>query len=173
MPDDDGRAAFDRLVVAQIPSLLRFAIRLCGDPDAAEDLVQEALLRAARTFGTFRGRSTIATWLTRIVINVFRDHVEARRPVCQPEVHPGDLSSDPSRQAQSREFAELVAQCVSRLPPRQREVLVLIAYESFSTRDAAEMLQISEQNVRTNLHLAREKLKEDLSVYVKEPTRER
>ena len=80
---------------------------------------------------------------------------------------------DPARQIESDEFGRIVARCVGQLPPRQREVLVLVAYENLSTAEAAAVLGISEQNVRTTLHLAREKMRAKLAPHVKEQLRER
>jgi RNA polymerase sigma-70 factor (ECF subfamily) len=66
------------------------------------------------------------------------------------------------------ELAQIVARHVSSLPARQREVLVLLTYEQLSVSEAAKVLETSEQNVRTNLHFARERLKKDLSAYLSE-----
>jgi len=181
IPDDsdhcDGEsgaagATFDRQVAELIPAMLRLAVRLCGDAHAAEDVVQDALVRAARSSQTFRGEAKLSTWLTRIVVNVFRDQVEcsARRrdrdeltDDVEVDARVMKSSSDPARAAQADEFGRIVAKLVSQLPPRQREVLVLIAYEGLSGRTAAGVLGISEQNVRTTLHLAREKMKQMLA----------
>ena len=77
------RAAFDRLIVEAIPAMLRFATRLCGNTTDAEDIMQDALLRAARNWRSFRGDAKISTWLFRIVINVFRDRHRALEPTEQ------------------------------------------------------------------------------------------
>src|SRR5262249_11317400 len=127
------RQTFDRLVLEHIPSAQRFAIRLTGDPHAAEDLVQDALLKAHRNWESFRGESGSAKWLFRIIINSSRDALVAPHP---PSKQLGDSSNppepppaDPSQGIQTRELQELIAREVSNLPPRQREVLVLITYE--------------------------------------------
>jgi RNA polymerase sigma-70 factor (ECF subfamily) len=161
------RQTFDRLVLEHLASAQRFAIRLCGDADEAEDMVQDALLRAHRSWQTFRGQSKFTTWFYAIVINCFRDRLAARTAgvarLADGADDPPDTTADPARQAQSREFGEIVASEVSKLPPRQREVLVLSAYEQMGADQIAVVLEISEQNVRTQLHLARERLRERLS----------
>jgi len=125
-------ATLDRLVLEHLPAALRFATRLSGDPQQAEEIVQEALLHVVRRFADFRQEATFRTWLFRIVINVFRDRL--------PTTHPAEVPLDDGRQetlnrpgtgpaeaAMAAELAERIAQEVSRLPPRQREVLVLLS----------------------------------------------
>jgi RNA polymerase sigma-70 factor (ECF subfamily) len=161
------RQTFDRLVLEHLSSAQRFAIRLTGDTHAAEDLMQDALLRAHRSWQSFRGQSKFTTWLYQIIINCFRDRFDQ---VARSEPLRGDSidpkSSDPLHAAQSHEFGGIVASEVSRLPPRQREVLVLSAYEQMSMGEIAAMLETSEQNVRTNLHFARQRLRERLTPHV-------
>ena len=164
------RQTFDRLVLEHLASAQRFAIRLTGDADEAEDVLQDALLRAHRSWQSFKGQSKFTTWFYAIVINCFRDRLaattRAARLLDDDADERSDAMSDPAHQAQSREFGELVASEVSKLPPRQREVLVLSAYEQMPTAQIAAVLQITEQNVRTQLHLARERLRERLSTHV-------
>ena len=168
------RSTFDRLVREHLPACLRFATRLTGSVDAAEELVQDALVRVVRNWQSFRGESRFQTWLFAIIVNAFRDHL-VKRP--EPERLPDGLSdtsgTDPAKEVLAGELAERVAGAVSRLPPRQREVLVLVAYEGLSTAEAAAALNATEQNVRTTLHLAREQLRVKLAVYLTESSRER
>jgi RNA polymerase sigma-70 factor (ECF subfamily) len=156
------RQTFDRLVLEHLPSAQRFAIRLTGDPHAAEDLMQDALLKAHRNWESFRGESRFTTWLFRIIINCFRDKVARHAP--SEQLGDSDELQDartpqPAQSMQTRELQELIAHEVSTLPPRQREVLVLISYEQLSIPDVALVLNITQQNVRTTLHLARERLR--------------
>jgi RNA polymerase sigma-70 factor (ECF subfamily) len=136
--DDSGKAAFDRLIVESIPAMLRFATRLCGNATDAEDIVQDALLRAARSWRSFRGEARITTWLFRIVINAFREWYRAGDDVEAIHDEPA-ASDDPTRSLEAEEFGRVVARHVSNLSPRQREVLVLIAYEELSISDAANV----------------------------------
>src|SRR5262245_11293803 len=99
LPDEHSRAAFDRLIVDHITAALRFATRLCGDVHEAEDIVQDALLRATRFRDSFRAESKFSTWLFRIVINVFRDRVTRMRIADAIDEAVADTSADPVRDA--------------------------------------------------------------------------
>jgi RNA polymerase sigma-70 factor (ECF subfamily) len=163
------RQTFDRLVLEHLASTQRFAIRLTGDADRAEDLVQDALLKAHRSWETFRSQSKFTTWFYAIIINCFRDRFDRSgrsEALREDSIDARSSPSSPLNDAQSREFGEIVASEVSKLPLRQREVLVLSAYEQMPADQIAAVLQISEQNVRTQLHLARGRLRERLSKHV-------
>lgn len=160
------RTTFDRLVLEHLDAAHRFAIRLCGDANDAEDVMQDALLRAHRGWTTFKGESKFKTWLFQVVLNCFRDFVAARRRLATASEEQVDDATGPSDEAETKELGELIAREVSKLPARQREVLVLSAYEQVSNAEVASMLAMSEQNVRTTLHLARQRLKERLSKYI-------
>jgi RNA polymerase sigma-70 factor (ECF subfamily) len=160
----------DRLVLDHLGAALLFATRLTGDRDAAEDIVQEALLRAVRRLATFRGEAQFRTWLFQIIVNVFRDRLRASQAACVSiEQHAEDLRSTsmagPAEAAIQAELEAIVGREVSRLPPRQREVLVLSAYEQFSTRQIAAVVGISEANVYSTLSAARWRLKTRLAPY--------
>jgi RNA polymerase sigma-70 factor (ECF subfamily) len=155
------RRDVDRLVVEHLPAALRLATRLAGDLDAAEEVVQEALCRVLRQWRTFRGESSFKTWMLQIVVNAERDR--RRRP---SEVRPGAEELEepaaatpmpPETAVVSELHAELRA-AVDRLPPRQREVALLAWGESLAANDIARILDTTEANVYTNLHLARKQI---------------
>ena len=161
--------ALDRLVRTHLPETLRFATRLTGSLDSAEDVVQEALVRVTRSWATFRGESDFRTWLFRIVINVFRDRLSHERTTAGM---PGDTvdrrAADPGDSAIVNELSRIIAQKISTLPPRQREVLVLMSYENLTPQQTAEVLGITVGNVHVTLHLARERLREELAPWMVE-----
>ena len=160
------RATFGRLVSDHLPAAVAFATRLTGDPEAAEEVVAEALFRAARSWRTFHGRSTFRTWLFGVVINAFRDHAKARTTEASlNEESRDERAVDPRDQAMADELGQLIARLVSSLPPRQREVLVLVTYEGFSPAEVAEALSINQANVHATLHHARRRLKQQLAPY--------
>jgi RNA polymerase sigma-70 factor, ECF subfamily len=160
----------DRLVAEHLPETLRFALRLTGSPAEAEEIVQEALFRAARSIGAFRGESQFRTWFYRIVISAFHDLTAASaRQRCSGELT-DDLADrrveNPLEAAMAGELRDLVAQRISALPMRQREVLILTVYEQMRPGEVAKVLGISESNVSANLHYARNRLREELTPYL-------
>jgi RNA polymerase sigma-70 factor (ECF subfamily) len=160
------RDQFDRLMSASLPAALRFAVRLTGNLDAAEDVVQEAMLAASRSWKTFRGEAQFRTWLLRIVVNTFRNRLakpaEAKRLEIDL-VDPGQCS--PSDSAAAAELSDHVARCIGHLPLRQREVIVLSAYEGLDAAQIAEVLEMNMANVYSTLNVARTKLRECLEPY--------
>jgi len=168
------RDSFDRLLLQHLPAAQRFAIRLTGDAPSAEDLLHDAIVRAMKGAERFDGRASFTTWMFQIIVNCFRDRLRARSESeisdLKPEI-PDFRSPDPADRIGEQELGLLVAKRVSSLPPRQREVLVLIVYENMSVSDAAEVLEISKTNVRANLSYARERLKKELAIYLDERCR--
>src|SRR6267142_2587139 len=161
------RDSFGRLVLEHLPAAQRFAIRLCGNVDAAEEIVQEALLKTAKSWKSYRGEATFKTWLFAIVVNAFRDHC---RRFSKDQALPQEIcdanSASPSRRAEAEELGSAVGRMIQMLPERQREVLVLSVYEMQDSANIAAVLGISEQNARTHLHLARQRMKELLAPYL-------
>ena len=163
------RAEFERQIKNHLDESMRLATRLMGNQDQAEELVQETMLRAIRSRDSFRGQSQFKTWLYRILINTFRDHLRRRPKLEIAETPPADcLSRAPTaaRIAEADELGERVAVLIAALPPRQREVLVLSCYESCSTQQIADALGISVANVHSTLCAARGKLKDQLSEHL-------
>ena len=163
--------SLDHLVHEHLPAALRFATRLTGDAEAAEDLVQESLLRAVRSWRSFRGEAAFRTWLFRIVINVFRGRLLRPAPEQFNLDEEGAPFIDathaaPPEAAMAAELGRLIAREIALLPPRQREVLVLIAYEGLSTGEVAQVVGISEPNVHSTLWAARARLKVRLAPFL-------
>ncbi len=116
------RAQFDRLMSASLPAALAFAVRLTGRLDTAEEVVQEAMLAASRSWKTYRGEAQFRTWLLRIVVNTYRNRLG--RPA-GPQSLEADLvdvrQRTPSDMAAAAELSETIARLVAELPLRQRE----------------------------------------------------
>lgn len=161
---DNTATAVD--LAAHRADLRRFVMRVVGNPDLAEDIVQETLLRAMTSPAGFAGRCQPMTWLSVIALNVLRDHY--RRPATRAEVaDESTLEEMPSGDdvvlaLMQDEMGACIADHLSALPDRQREVLTLHDIGGASHAEAAEALGISEGNARVLLHRARAALRERL-----------
>lgn len=162
----------DQLVKRHLGEALHLAVRLSGRTDSAEEIVQEALLRVSKSWKTFRAEAAFRTWLFRIVINVFRDWIKRREDTDSLDGLDNPLPDKKAERPDSallrQEFHELVAERVSALPPRQREVLILMTYEELTAAEAAQVLGTSVANVHSTLHVARERLRRELAPYLVE-----
>ena len=123
------------------PRVYRFALRLSGNHQDAEDLVQETFLRAWRHRGRVRDAGATRVWLFAIAANVWRDglRLRKRRPEVQGEIE-GDRQArvtPPDRALIAQEDQERLTEAMDRLPPRQREVLHLHAWEQHSLAEIA------------------------------------
>jgi RNA polymerase sigma-70 factor (ECF subfamily) len=171
------QAAFAALVEPHRRELQVHCYRMLGSFSDAEDMVQEALLRAWRRRETYAGRSTFRAWLYRIATNVCLDHLgrHPRRPGGSGEVTwlqpfpdrmldqaaPADAEPDAAVVARETiELAFLVA--VQHLPPRQRAVLMLRDVLGWSAAESAAVLESSVASVNSALQRARATLREHL-----------
>jgi RNA polymerase sigma-70 factor (ECF subfamily) len=158
------RRAFGEVVTRHGPFALRVAARLVADRHAAEDLVQEAMVRAWSQAAHFDPRrARFATWLYRIVVNLCIDH---RRRI-QPEPLPDNF--DPVDTAPAADEAMVLAQrraalarALADLPVRQRAAMTLVYDEGLSGIEAAEVLGVSAKAVERLLARARGTLRDRL-----------
>ncbi len=134
-------SAYDGLVARHRMAIYRIAFRLTGRHEEADDLAQEAFLRAYRALARFRGESTFRTWITRIAINLAHDARLAHRATMPLEAARGlHASGDGGHEAALK---GQVREAVLGLPPRQRQVLVLKVYEGMKFSEIAEAAGIS------------------------------
>jgi RNA polymerase sigma-70 factor (ECF subfamily) len=160
------RYAFDQIVVRHGPFALRVAARVVADSSIAEELVQEAMVRAWRQSRDFDPRrARFSTWLYRIVMNLCIDH--GRR--VQPEPIPEDfdpvspqMNADEMLEANERSAA--ITRAVSDLPVNQRAAMALIYDEGMSGSEAARVLGVSTKAIERLLARARAQLRERLSL---------
>ncbi len=171
--EDDGlvarlargdQAAFDALVAVHQDRVSRLAYRLLGWPSDVDDVVQEVFLAAWKALPRFQGRSSLATWLTRITINECRS-LRRRwgRVIHRESVGPGRVCSPAadSRMMDSESFGR-VRRAVAALPVRYREVVVLHYLEQMPIGTVSDLLGVSTNTVVVRLHRARAKLKSKL-----------
>ena len=153
------RSTIDRLVVDHLPVALRFAMRLSGNAHTAEDVVQEALVRVLRQWPGYRAEASFRTWMLQIVLNVDRDRRRRQRPARpMPPDEPASAAPLPAEQAAADELHAEIRAAIDRLPTRQREVALLSLGEGLPAGEVAEILETTEANVYTCLHLARRRI---------------
>lgn len=145
-------AAFQKIVDASSARLVRLAARMLGSVVDAEDVVQEAYVKAYRALmsGEFDGRANVSTWLYRIVTNQAIDAMRGRARRPKPTDTADESMSDLASAEQKLALAEL-SDWMSELPPDQRAALVLKAVEGLTSPEIAEVLQCSEGAVEQRL----------------------
>jgi RNA polymerase sigma-70 factor, ECF subfamily len=155
---------FEQTAMPHSRSLLRVARQLAGEATAAEDLVQDTLLRAWHSFHQFQAGTNVKAWLFRILFNAF--HAQGRklrsRAVLVPLNHPG-AESLPAGASFPLSDAAAVAQALGELSLEHRTVLVLGVVEGFTCRELAEILSIPMGTVMSRLSRARQALRERLT----------
>jgi RNA polymerase sigma-70 factor, ECF subfamily len=157
----DGEA-FEELVKRYTRMLYNVAYRY--NASNAEDLVQEAFLRAYQHADTFSGRSKVSSWLYRICVNVCLTNMgRASIPTTDIDDVPetefvGAESERPEKRAESRETYAALEVGLSSLPSQQRMVFILRELQGLSYGEIADILGMNEQAARTNLHRAKRRL---------------
>jgi len=157
------RSAFQTLLRPQLPSLLALSRRLVGDQHWAEDLVQETLVRALRGLPRFEGRSSLRTWLLRILVRLASEPERWRRreralPLGDLEI-PDHLGSGPDLPARERELRERLAEAMERLTTRQRTALHLRAAEGLDYATIATIMSCTPAAARMLVMDARRKVR--------------
>jgi RNA polymerase sigma-70 factor (ECF subfamily) len=170
--------AFRRITQQHNRRLYRVARGILGDDAEAEDVVQEAYLRAFENLAGFRGESSLATWLTRIAINEALGRKRRRRPTVdldnvdmlddqgEPRViiFPGaSAAGNPETDASRAEVRRLLERAVDDLPESFRIVFVLREIEQMSVDETASELGLLPETVKTRLHRARRLLRTALA----------
>jgi RNA polymerase sigma-70 factor, ECF subfamily len=148
------------VMLASVPAMRAFAISLSGNPDRADDLVQETLRRAIANIGSFQPRTNMLAWLFTILRNQFLSEYRKRRR----EVEDADgsyaesLTSAPGQDGHL-EFKELYA-ALAKLPLVQREALLLVGASGFSYEEAAAICRTPVGTIKSRVSRARTLLAE-------------
>jgi len=157
-------AAFDLLVQRYLPKARIIARRLLQNPDDADDLVQDAFLRALERIGTFDVTRAFEPWFNRLLVNLGLDWRRKQKvrgsETADPEAIAG--GTRPDRETERSELRTALQEAVNRLPDRQRLIVTLFEVEGHSTEEVADMLKVSQVTVRWHLHQARKALREML-----------
>ena len=155
--------AFRTIIKTHNQRLYRIARGVVRNDSEAEDIVQEAYVKAFAHLDAFRGNSSLATWLSRIVINEALGRLrKRRRTVALPENPQAEIirfplnpSDDPERTMAQRQILQLVERATDSLPDVYRTVFVARVIEGLSIEETADLLGVRPETVKTRLHRAR------------------
>jgi RNA polymerase sigma-70 factor (ECF subfamily) len=154
--------SFDN-IEEHVGSVYRYALRLTGRTDRAEDLAQETMLRGWRSRQQLKDARVTRVWLLRIATNIWNDELRRAKlrtqtlveePPCPRQLPP--IATD------NRENVRLALAAIDDLPPRQRQVLYLATCEGLNNSEVATILEISDAAVKANLSLARKEMRRRL-----------
>jgi RNA polymerase sigma-70 factor (ECF subfamily) len=175
------RAEFARMVEDYYTMIYRLSIKMVGNSQDAEDILQETFIKAYRYLKDFDGRSSLSTWLYRVATNEALMFLRRKRPeqisIDEPlETEEGegepvqivDWGHLPERELLSSEARLYLDRAIEQLSPSLRVVFVLRDMQGLSTQETAEVLNLSETAVKTRLSRARLRLREELSGYYNE-----
>jgi RNA polymerase sigma-70 factor (ECF subfamily) len=155
------RAAFEELVHRHADGLYAVVARLVWDPHEAEEVTQEAFLRAWRGIRGFKGDARFFTWLYRIGVNEARRRIERHGPTAalasleERNVDPPDPRPAPDQQAEHNDLRVALEREVRALDPEYRTPLILRDVRGLSTAEAAAIMGLSQAAFKSRLHRAR------------------
>ncbi len=159
---DGDRDCYGILVERYRTLAYSVALRMMGDPDAANDAAQEAFLAAYTSLPRFGFRAKFSSWLTSIVLNKCRDLIRARRetvPVEEAAERGRAPGPDPEAAASGRETRDALQAALDRLPPDYREVIVMKHIAELDYREMAAILGVGIPALKVRAHRGREMLK--------------
>jgi len=172
--------AFEQLVKKYDRNVFRIANHITQNREDAEDVVQDAFLKAFQNLGQFQGQSKFYTWLVRIAVNEALMRLRRRRPErmvsLDEDINTGedtiprevaDWSPNPEQLYNQSELREILQKTIQGLPPSFRTVFVLRDVEGLSTEETADALNLSIPAVKSRLLRARLQLRERLTKYFK------
>ncbi|ABF41694.1 RNA polymerase, sigma-24 subunit, RpoE [Candidatus Koribacter versatilis Ellin345] len=172
--------AFEELVRKYDRNVFRIANHITQNREDAEDVVQDAFLKAFQNLGQFQGQSKFYTWLVRIAVNEALMRLRRRRPErmvsLDEDINTGedtiprevaDWAPNPEQLYNQAELKEILQKTIQGLPPSFRTVFVLRDVEGLSTEETADALNLSIPAVKSRLLRARLQLRERLTKYFK------
>ncbi len=173
------RSAFDALVRRYDQSVLRLALHMLGNEQDAQDIHQEAFIKAYRHLGNFRFECSFYTWLYRIVTNLCLDQLRRRKSRREDPATALDASGDemdlmasvpdtrsmanPGRELDRKVMSERIGEALDKLTPRERTVFELKHYQGLKLRTIGDMLNTTEETAKNTLFRATRKLRHNLA----------
>jgi RNA polymerase sigma-70 factor (ECF subfamily) len=173
------RSAFDSLVRRYDQSVLRLALHMLGNEQDAQDIHQEAFIKAYRHLGNFRFECSFYTWLYRIVTNLCLDQLRRRKSRREDPATVLDASGDemdlmanvpdnramanPGRELDRKVMSERIGDALDKLTPRERTVFELKHYQGLKLRTIGDMLNTTEETAKNTLFRATRKLRSNLA----------
>jgi RNA polymerase sigma-70 factor, ECF subfamily len=174
-----SRAAFDSLIRTYEQQVLRLALHLTGSESDAEDIYQEAFLKAYRYLGNFRFECSFYTWIYRIVTNLCLDQLRRKKTRREDFATLIDQSGEeidrlasvsddrsyanPARELDRKQLSIKIQSALSNLTPRERTVFELKHYQGLRLRTIGEMLNTTEETAKNTLFRATKKLRAQLA----------
>ena len=151
------RALFKELYDRNIHTLYNLARRLAGDNDKAEDIVQEAFIRAYQKIHLFAGRSSLSSWLYRICVNIGLEHLRRKKGTFEDlnDKNCGITEPDQKKTILKRKLEK----AIQKLPEGCRAVFILHEIEGFNHKEIAEQLRLAEGTSKSQLFKARSMLR--------------
>ncbi len=170
-----NRAAFEELVRHYDQAVLRLALHLTGAEHEAQDVYQDAFLKAYKNIGSFRFECSFYTWIYRIVTNLCLDHLRKKQvrkedaPVAKDssggeydlleQVPDGRAGANPEHDLMRRELGKRINIALEKLTPRERMVFELKHYHGMKLRTVGEILHTTEETAKNTLFRATQKLR--------------
>jgi RNA polymerase sigma-70 factor (ECF subfamily) len=160
----DRRGEFEAIYREHHRRVYAIALRFARDPDSAEEIVQDAFVRAWRSLPSFNGNSRLSTWLHSVAVNAALDRVRKRARAEARIDRDVDLDRYAAEIGRAMPGADIdLERAVATLPEGAREVVLLHYFEGFPCAEIAERMGIVEGTVKSQLHRARQLLKEALA----------
>jgi RNA polymerase sigma-70 factor (ECF subfamily) len=160
----DRRGEFESIYREHHRRVYAIALRFARDPDGAEEIVQDAFVRVWRSLPSFNGNSRLSTWLHSVAVNAALDRVRNRARMEARIDREVDVDRYAAEVRRAMPAADIdLERAVATLPDGAREVVLLHYFEGFPCAEIAERLGVVEGTVKSQLHRARQLLKEALA----------
>jgi RNA polymerase sigma-70 factor (ECF subfamily) len=158
-------------LAGHVPRMYRVALRIVGSSDAAQEVAQDACVKALRGSETFDGRAALATWLHRITVNCAHDHLRKSRQIGRGRADWDRdalgmltmLEAGPAERAEQRDTYRLALTLVARLPEDCRSAFLLTQLDGYTYDEAAAIANLPRGTVASRVYHARQILMEQMN----------